>query len=104
VTEQLRLDEVLREGRAVDGDERGVATRASGVERPREQLLSRSRLAHDQDARVAVRQEAGGSGQHRLEGLALADDRRERGRAAGPTRSIAVSKSRARSFQNPWNA
>src|SRR3972149_3026021 len=63
VTEQLRLDEVLREGGAVDGDERGAAARSARVDRPREELLPRSRFADDQGARVAVRQGARRPGQ-----------------------------------------
>jgi len=85
VTEQLRLDEVLRERRAVDGDERGVAARSAGMQRSCEQLLAGACLADDQNGRVTVRQQAGGSSQHCLDGVALAHDRGERGLA--PVRS-----------------
>src|SRR5207247_1889497 len=74
VTEQLRLDELRREGRAVDGDERGGVARATSVDRPCEELLPGPRLAHDQGARAPVRQESGGSGQLLLEHLALTHD------------------------------
>src|SRR2546426_3221407 len=78
VTEQLRLDEVFREGRAVDGHERGAAAWSAGVDRPREELLPGPRLADDQGMRVAVGQESGRPGQILLESRAFAHDTAER--------------------------
>src|SRR5207244_2115923 len=78
VTEQLGLDEVLGECRAVHGDERGATTRAAFVDRPCEEFLPGPRLADDQGARVAVWQESGRPGQILLDGLALAHDGGER--------------------------
>src|SRR5262245_5926708 len=51
VPEQLRLDQVLRDGRAVDVDERRLRPRAESMDEPRDQALTASRLALDQDAR-----------------------------------------------------
>src|SRR2546422_4461749 len=78
VTEQLGLDEVLGECRAVHRDERGTATRAALVDRPCQEFLPGPRLADDQGARVAVWQEPGRPGQILLDGLALAHDGGER--------------------------
>ena len=52
VAEQLRFEQVFRDRRAVDGDERAVGPRAEHVQRAREQLLARAALAFDQDRRV----------------------------------------------------
>src|SRR5262249_15385908 len=49
VTEELALEELGRDGRHVDRDERLIAPRAQGVRRPGEQLLARARLAADED-------------------------------------------------------
>ena len=51
VAEQLRLEQLLRDRRAVDRHERHRAPRARGVERARDQLLARAVLALDQHAR-----------------------------------------------------
>src|SRR5499433_21833 len=51
VAEQLRLDQVLRDGRAVDVDERRLRPRTESMDEPRDQALTASRLALDQDAR-----------------------------------------------------
>src|SRR5262249_31302648 len=49
VTEELSLEELGRNGRHVDCDERLIAPRTQGVGRPGEQLLARARLAADED-------------------------------------------------------
>ena len=49
VAEELALEERLREGRAVDGDERGAGTRARRVDAPRHELLPGARVALDED-------------------------------------------------------
>src|SRR5207247_11049705 len=48
VAEQLGLDERLRDGRDVDGDERRALPVAPAVDRARHQLLARTALAGDQ--------------------------------------------------------
>ena len=55
VAEQLALDQRRRQRGAVDDDERPVAPAALAVERAREQLLARARLAEEQDGRVGRR-------------------------------------------------
>ena len=54
VAEQLRLEELLGERSAVDGDERTGAARAEIVDRARDQLLAGARLAGDQHGGVAL--------------------------------------------------
>ena len=49
VTEELALEELGRNRRHVDGDERLIAARTQRVRRPGEQLLARARLAADED-------------------------------------------------------
>ncbi len=77
VAEQLRLDQLLRQRRAVDLDERALRAAAAHVDRVGDQLLADAVLALDQDVGVALG--------HRLDQLeqlahllALADDVRER--------------------------
>src|ERR1700682_523114 len=53
--EQLRLQQVLRHGAAVDGDERLVAARAATMDGARQQLLAGAALAGDQHARIRSR-------------------------------------------------
>jgi hypothetical protein len=55
VTEQLRLQEVLGEGGAVDRHERVRGPRAVGVDGPRDELLARAGLAGDQDVGLRAR-------------------------------------------------
>ncbi len=55
VAEELALQQALREGAAVDGDERSVRARARGVDRVGDQLLSRACFAEQQDRRVCLR-------------------------------------------------
>ncbi len=47
VTEQFRLEQVVRDRRAVDRDERAVGSRAQRMEGTREELLSRSALTFE---------------------------------------------------------
>ena len=55
VPEQLALDQLARHRRAVQRDERPATPRAPFVQRARDQLLARARLAQDADARLAGR-------------------------------------------------
>ena len=59
VAEQLALEQALREGRAVDLDERPCRAGAGGVDRRGQQLLARAALAADQHGRWAGRDLAG---------------------------------------------
>ena len=52
VAEELALDEVLREGAAVDGDEGAAPARAGVVDRPGGELLAGAGLALEQDGDV----------------------------------------------------
>ena len=52
VPEELALDEVLRQHRAVDGDEGPRAPLARGVDGAREELFAGARLARDEDVDV----------------------------------------------------
>ena len=55
MTEQLRLEQRLGDGGAVDDDERPVGAGPRIVNRARHQLLARARLALDQHRRVEAR-------------------------------------------------
>ena len=55
VAEQLGLEQVLRDRRAVDRDKRAVGARTERVERAREQLLAGAALAFEQHRRVGRR-------------------------------------------------
>src|SRR5207245_7879733 len=55
VAEELRLDQVLRDGGAVHLDERLLRPRALPVDLPGDELLPRAALAMDQDGGVARR-------------------------------------------------
>ena len=55
VTEQLALQQVLRNGRAIDGEEWPVVARAVLMDGASDEFLSRSALAGDHDRRIAVR-------------------------------------------------
>ena len=55
VAEQLGLEQVLGDRRAVDRDERPVGARAERVQRAREQLLAGAALAFEQHRRVGRR-------------------------------------------------
>jgi len=54
VTEELRFEQRLRDRPAVHGDEGARAAAARAMDRAREQLLARPRVAEDQHARVRV--------------------------------------------------
>jgi hypothetical protein len=54
VSEELALEQRLRHGRAVDGDERSVLPLAVPVERPRDQLLSGAALPGDEDRHIGL--------------------------------------------------
>src|SRR5438270_3439630 len=53
VAEELALEQLPRNRRAVDRDERAVAPRPAAVDRLREDLLAHARLAFDEQARAA---------------------------------------------------
>ena len=55
VAEQRAFDELVRNRRQVDGDERRVAAARLAVQQPREQLLAGSALAEDQHRRRQLR-------------------------------------------------
>ena len=55
VSEKLRLDERLRERRAVQHDERLVLPRRKPLNRPRDKLLARAARAADENGRLARR-------------------------------------------------
>src|SRR5581483_11753292 len=55
VAEQLALDDRVRERAAVDGDEGLPLARAVVVDRLRDELLARARLAADEDADIPRR-------------------------------------------------
>jgi hypothetical protein len=73
VPEQLRFDQLARHRGAVQRDERPVAPRAALVQRARNQLFPRARLAHDADPRFAGRH-AVHLRHHAPHGLARVDD------------------------------
>src|SRR5690606_14789546 len=52
VTEQLAFQQLGRNGAAIDRDERPLPARARIVNRTRDQLLARARLAENQHARI----------------------------------------------------
>ncbi len=54
MTEELRLQQVLRHGAAVDGDEGLVAAGTAFVDGARQQLLAGATLSGDQHARVGA--------------------------------------------------
>ncbi len=76
VAEQLRLDQVLGDGRTVDLDERGLGTLAVVVDRVGDELLAGPVFAFDEDVRVAAGDVLDELEQI-LHPLALADDVRE---------------------------
>jgi len=60
VTEKFALDEVFRNGGAVDLDERLAVAPAQPVQCPGHQLLARPVLAHDEDPRIGGGDDADG--------------------------------------------
>jgi uncharacterized protein YoaH (UPF0181 family) len=61
VAEQLRLQQVLRDGRRVERHEGAAGARAVLVQRARHQLLAAAALAGDEHRHVALRQAADGA-------------------------------------------
>ncbi len=55
VAEQDRLDQVLRDGAAIDGDERAAGALGRALDGARDQLLAGAALAFDQDRDVGLR-------------------------------------------------
>ena len=55
VAEELGLEQVVGNRRAVDRHERAVGPRAQRVQRPREQLLARAALPFEQHRRIRAR-------------------------------------------------
>ncbi len=76
--EQLRFQQVLGDGGAVDGDEGLVAPGAGPVDGARQQLLAGARLAVDEHTRVAGGHQAR-LGEHRFHLRAAGDDARAPG-------------------------
>src|SRR5207249_9116166 len=58
VAEELALEERVREGGTVDGDEAAALALTLEVDRARRELLAGARLAVDEDGRVVLRQHA----------------------------------------------
>ena len=60
VSEDLALQQLLRDGGRVHGDERSIATRASRVDRARDELLAHAGLARDEHRGARSRDEVDG--------------------------------------------
>ena len=73
VAEQLRRDELARNGRAIDADEGPRGARRSLVDRARDELLARAGLTGDQHGRIR-RRDLGHVGEHRLQRRRRPDD------------------------------
>src|SRR5690606_4558607 len=73
VPEELALEQLVRDRRAVDLDERTLAARAARVDHVRDELLADARFALDQHARARLR-DGLEPREHLLERKALADD------------------------------
>ena len=73
VTEQLALEEIFRNGRAIDGEERPVVPCAVLVDGVSHEFFARTALAGDHDRGVAVR-DAPDHFEHFLHGRRLTDD------------------------------
>src|SRR5262245_44026139 len=54
VAEELRLEQIGRNRRAVDRDKRSVRSLAEGMQRPRKEFLPRSALAFDENCGVGA--------------------------------------------------
>ena len=83
VAEQLTLEQGVRKGRAVHGDERLVCARAEAVDRASGQFLAHARLARDEDGGVGAGdprdlvlddRHHGTVGRHGLDGVVVPDD------------------------------
>jgi hypothetical protein len=93
VAEQLALQQALRQGRAVDLDERAAGARAGGVDRLGQELLAGAALAPDQHGRAAGGDLAGQLQHlpHRLaRALDPAEDLRLGGRRVGAAGGLAA--------------
>jgi hypothetical protein len=75
VSEELGLDQFLRDRRTVDLDERAAGDPGALVDLPRHEFLARAALPHDQDRR-AGRRRARDLGAKPLDRLALSDEHR----------------------------
>jgi hypothetical protein len=73
VSEQLALEQIERDGRAIDLDERPAAPRAEVVNRPRNQLLAGTGLAFNEDRSLRGRDPLDLL-EHRLERRTRTDD------------------------------
>ena len=73
MAEQLRLEQILRDRRRIEGDERLLRARAVLVQRTRDEFLAGARFARDQHRHVRLRQAADGA-EHFLHGRRLAED------------------------------
>ena len=73
MTEQFGLEQVFRNRRRVDRDERLVAARTMPVQRARDQFLAAARLTVDQHGGVGLRQAADGA-KHFLHGRRCAEN------------------------------
>src|SRR5439155_22995746 len=73
VSEQLAFEQIERDGRAIQLDERATAPRAQSVNRTRDQLLAGARLAVDEHGRIG-RCDALDLFEYQFERLAVADD------------------------------
>src|SRR6185436_16671026 len=97
VSEELALDQVLRQRRAVDGGERLRAPRRVAVNRARDQLLAGAGLAEDADRDVAA-----GDARHQRANLAhhgrIADDAVEEARMRGRPRTFFLFENAAQSL------
>jgi hypothetical protein len=76
VAEQLGFEQVLRDRRGVDRDERPRGARAVLVQRVGDELLARARLAGDEHGDDALAEAADGA-EHVLHGRRLAEDLRD---------------------------
>src|SRR5438067_9520006 len=75
MAEKLALDQLVRDGATIDGDERTSRARAQLVHGAGDQLLSRAALARDEDRRLRGRNLAHDT-QHLLHRGRLRDDPR----------------------------
>src|SRR6185295_10109133 len=91
VAEQLRLEEILRQRRAVERDERSVAPRRRAMEKARDDFLARARLAEQQHGRLG-RRDLRGLRQHLVPRRRLADD----AAVAGPFVELVAERADAR--------
>ena len=102
VAEQLGLEQVLRDRRGVDRDERAAGARAVLVQGVGDQLLAGARFAGDQHRDDALAQPADGA-EHVLHRRRLAEDLRHlRGRRLGLAPRAGSPRRRGGSARPPW--